>query len=497
MDHGTGLDGAPLLVTERYPAPADGVQTTRVARVRSSSPGAVLPGPTFVPRLPTTGGTVMPDLGRSLRRRPAATTRRGEARVSVIVTLVAALVLSACNGLGNGVDVEDDPQGALIDAFDELGGWSGIVIDVRLDADATARAALLDDEELSAEAADTLFASSLRLTASTEDGETGFTLAVVVDDTEITEIRVVGDDRVFIRVDVDRITALADDADVEDFDPDELVLAARMFGAGEAAEALVTGGWVELIGIDDLAELAGGATDGTDDADPAEAEQVDALVDRFAADMIELIEQDAEVDYVGSEDAGERVRITAPTAELAEVVDRFVDELADVTGDVVDEDDPQRLADEVGETVTLDVWLDGGSITQIGFDPATVETAEPVEGEVLVIAAIAEFAGAVEVPSDAVSFDVLQIVGAFFGGFGPGFGPGFDPFDDDAFDDDAFDDAFDDDAVDDDGFEDDAADEPGADCITEQELADLEDVLGPDAVEEIEELIDAGFLERC
>jgi hypothetical protein len=438
----------------------------------------------------------MPQPGRWIRgrreRRPGDRFRPG-----AIVVLVATLVLSACNGIGNGVDVEDDPQAALIEAFDDLSSWSGIVVDVRLDADATARAALLEDEELSADAADTLFASSLRLTASTEDDETGFTLAVVVEDSAVAEVRLVGDDRVFVRIDVDRITALADDADVDDFDPDELVLAARMFGAGEAAEALVTGGWVELIGIDDLADLAGQPDD--DEPDAAEVEQVDALVERFAADMTELIEQDAEVTYVGSEDAGERVRVTAPTAELAEAVDRFVDGLADVAGDVVDDDDPQRLADGVGDTVTLDFWLDGGSISQIGFDPSTVETDEPIEGELLVIAALAEFEGAVEVPTDAVTFDVLQIVGAFFGGFGADFDPfADDGAFDDGFEDDSFeDDAFEDDGFEDDGFEDDAFGDPGADCISAEDLAEIESVLGPEAVEEIQELIDAGFIELC
>jgi hypothetical protein len=429
----------------------------------------------------------------------------------IVAMLVAALVLSACSGIGGGADVEDDPQAALVEAFDDLGSWTGIVVDLRLEADATARAALLEDEELSAEAADTLFASSLRVTASGEDDEAGFTFAVIVEDTELAELRLVEDDRLFVRIDIDTITSLADDAEVEDFDADELILAARMFGAGDAAEALVNGGWVELIGIDDLAELAGESPEEADEADADEAEQVDALVERFAADMTALIEQDAEVTYVASEDAGDRVRVTAPTDELADVLDRFLDDLTELTGDVVD-DEPQQLADDLGETVTLDVWIDDGSITQIGFDPATVEDAEPIDGEVLILAALAEFDGAIEAPSDATTFDVLQIVGAFFGGLGPGADPfGGGAFEDDGFgEDDPFDDGVEgdepgdgtlgDDAPEpgtDDAFGDDTSGDPELACISEEEIAEIESVLGPEALAEIEELIEAGLIERC
>ena len=448
---------------------------------------------------------------------------------SLVATLVAALVLGACSGLGGGADVEEDPQAALVAAFEELSSWTGIVVDLRLEADATARDALLEDAELSADDADTLFASSLRVTASGEAEDAGVTFAVIVQETELAEVRLVEDDRVFIRLDIETATTLADDADVEDFDPEELVLAARMFGAGDAAEALVAGDWVELIGIDDLAELSGEpAADTDDDVAPDEADEVDALVEQFAADMTELLEQDAEVVYVGSEDAGERVRVTAPTDELASVVDGFVDELADVTGDAIDEDDPQQLADDVGESVTIDVWVADGSVTQIGFDPSTVENAEPIEGELLIIAALAEFSGAIEAPPEAVEFDVLQIVGAFFGGLGAGGDPfGGDPFGDDAFGDDAAeedaleDDPFEDDPFEDDPFEDDGSDSdtpagdapaddtPGGDgsddafgdpevaCISDDDFADIEAALGPDGLAEIEELIDAGLIERC
>ncbi|MCC5950126.1 MAG: hypothetical protein JJT89_16875 [Nitriliruptoraceae bacterium] len=427
---------------------------------------------------------------------------------------VLTLVLSACS---SGPDAEDDPRAALADAFESLAEWDGIELELRVSLDDDARAQVLAEEDLTAEELDVLLSSSVRVAGSSDREAGGTEISLVLGGTDAVQVRVTADAELFFRMDLEAIAEVAEDAEFEDLDIEELTVAARMFGLGDVATALVEGSWVEIIGLDDLAELAGEEPVVDEDLD-IDQEELDALLERFAEEMTQLIEQDAEVTFIGTEDAGDRIRVATSSAALAEVLGTVTLELERLVGSEFAGDlgDPDEFVDEFveefgDEDITIDLWVDGGELTQFGVDLQTLDDEGELDGEVLILVTVAEFTGTIDAPADATEFDVLQLVGAFFGGMGGDpFGDdlfGDDPFEDDGFlDDDPFeDDAFEDDAFEDDGFEDDAFDDDAFDddgfgdpeCITEEELEDIGEFFGDEALEEFEELIELGFLELC
>lgn len=438
---------------------------------------------------------------------------------------VLALILGACSG---GSDAEDDPRAVLQEAIDDLGTWDGIELDVRVELDETAQASVLAEGELTAEELEVLLNSSIRITGTGDGTEGSGAFVLTLGGQEALEARVTGDERLFLRLDLEAITAVAEDADIDDLDVDELVVAARMFGLGDVATAIVDGDWVEIIGLDDLAELSGTDTDPEAELDDAQAQ---ALAERFTAEFEQLV-ADAEVTFLGTEDAGDRIRVTASGEDVARVLDTLTAELAELVGDDLAGDlgGPDELLREVeGSPVSLDLWVDGGSFTQVGVDASTLEDAEEIDGEVLILVGLQEVSTAIAVPDDAVTFDVLELFGAFFGGLGGAFGDDLfadedlffdDPGDEDPFLEDApaGDGAADPDAdggtedIDDgttdvedgtddaleDGF-DESFDEGFGDpeCITDAELEEFAEFFGEEALEEFEELFEMGLLERC
>jgi hypothetical protein len=405
-------------------------------------------------------------------QRPGRPGRRRLLALSLVIALgtLATGCASATESIQEaataGPSVEDDPDAALKDALAAIGEWEGIEAAFRLEADDEARAAALAEGEVTGEEAELLFGSSVILRASgLEDPDTtSLETSVVVDGTSVFDLRVNSDHRFFVRFDLEKLSTLSDNADLGDLD--DLVVAGETFGFGDVAQAAADGRWIELIGIDDVRELAGAQPEDEPEIDGAELETLNTRISR----TFERFVDDVAVSYVGSDDIGERVRMITAGASLEALFTELTTEfdraglLDDLTGDELDE---LEVDDDL--TVSLDAWIDGGELRQIAVDVNTLDDVDETPGALLVVVTIGEFTGSIAEPEDVEPFDILGLAGAFFDGFGD------DPFGErDSFDDDV-----------------------ETECITQQELDELAEIAGPEAAAEIESLVELGFLEIC
>jgi hypothetical protein len=80
-----------------------------------------------------------------------------------VVLLVLALGAAACGGDSG---VEDDPEGALRSALEELADYEGIELLVQLSADEATRAQMLREGDLTEEDVELLLTASLLIRAS-------------------------------------------------------------------------------------------------------------------------------------------------------------------------------------------------------------------------------------------------------------------------------------------------------------------------------------------
>ncbi len=425
--------------------------------------------------------------GRTNRRRLLAT---GLAfAVAVLATGCDSTTDAIQDAVSSGPSVEDEPQEALQQAVASLADWRGIEATFRFEPDEAFRAESLVDGDLSEREAELLFGSSAVMRATgLDDPERGaFETSIIVDGTPVFVLRVNDEERIFVRFDAETLATLSADTDLGDID--DLVVAARMFGLGDVAQAAIDGRWVELIGIEDVMELA--------DAEEADEPEVDeqqlgALDTRLAASIERFVDDDAAVSHVGSDDVGARVRLTTDGASLEAFLEELTSEFDRaglVDGLAGDELDQLDIDDEL--IVSIDAWIDGGELRQIALDVAGLD--DELAGELWIVVAMDEFTGSIAEPDDAELLDLLGLAGAFFAGTGGDLfgGDGFEEFDDDLFE--AFDGdepfaELDDDLTDSDGA-------PG--CVAQEELELIEEFEGADALDELEELLDAGILERC
>ncbi|WP_052668000.1 hypothetical protein [Nitriliruptor alkaliphilus] len=384
--------------------------------------------------------------------------------------------LTACNG--GGTDAEDDPTTALQEAVEALADYDGIELRLSIDGD---RDAIIEaaDGELDEDTADLLLGSSLLLRAAGEDeADAQAEFIVELGGREAVEVRVLPEQRFFVRVDLDAIGDVVDDPDFAS-GVDEAVGMAEAFGLGEVASAARAGDWIELKGFEQLAEFAGGFGGDTTEDEPTE-EQIEDVRERIVASFQRFLAQDVTLEHVGEESAGDRITATTTEGDLA----RLFEEISRIAGDLSGVD-PDAFGDTGVDTtsdtpVQLDFWIDGGELRQVGYDLSQIEGDDTAPEGTYVLATIAEFSGTVEAPADAVEIDLFAIIGNMFGGMGD-FG-GFDDFDD--FDDDGFGD-------------DDFGDEPlGGDCIPQEQIDALTG--GDEAAQaELDAAVEMGLIEIC
>lgn len=401
-------------------------------------------------------------------------------------TILAGGLAACSSGAGTEADVESDPSSALREAVNALSEFSGVEATLSLDGDASALAEDMGDERT----AELVLGSSITVRATGETEEDAqVQLVVDIDGAEAVDVRYLPEERLYFRVDLDAIRAAADDPDF-DSSVDEAVSGAQMFGAGELANAVVAGEWVQLTGISQLMEMAEGMAGAEQPTD----EEAEALADKLVGALDRFLDEDVEVAYVGSEDAGEHVRATTDGAALQELLEELTAIAAEAGG--AGAAPPVDEGIDPDEEIIVDAWIADGALSQVGIDLAAYDDEVPA-GTFLLIA-IADFDGDIEQPEAATEFDLFGLLGGAMGGMmgdleGLGEMPGELP-DDGGVDDAAGDDAGE---LPDDGAEDGAGDDAGdLGCIPQEEIDSMLDS-GMLTEEDLQELEELGALEIC
>jgi hypothetical protein len=398
------------------------------------------------------------------------------------ILLLFALIATACGGDDAGV--EDDPESALRDALEELADYDGFELLFQLSADEEARAQALREDDFTEEELERLLTASVLVRATTQgDEDEGAAEAILtVDDEPIAELRALPDLDLYLRIDLDAIAELSDDPEMRS-EIDALAQQAEAFGLRDAVEAAQRGDWIRVTGLEQLINLIGEGPAAQDTTDEEEAER---LTEEIADAAVRFVDEDVSVTYVGSDDAGERVRATTDGA----AVRRFLDEVGSIaaSSDALGGTDPQDLAGDLDidedQTIDLDAWISGGRLTQIAVDLGALDEEGETEGELLLVIGIDEFTGTIDAPEDAAKVDLFGLIGGFMGGLD---GLGEDPFEDGTFDEGEFDE----------GEFDEGEFDEGEACITEEEIEEMRDFLEPEEQEELDAAIEAGLLPVC
>jgi hypothetical protein len=385
-----------------------------------------------------------------------------------------AVTLTACGG--GGPDVESDPEAAVREAIEALGDYEGIELIASIDADEDALVASAEGD-LGEDDVRLLLGSEVVVRAVVADDEGGSGQAEVIVDLggeTVAELRAVDEEAIYVRLDPDAAAEALDDPDLR-ASLDDAISSVDEFGLGDLATTIRDGEWVRLTGLQQFAEATGAE-------EPTEEEAAD-LRSRLVGSLQRFLDEDVEVTYVGEEDAGERVTATTTASALAELLEEVTSAAGDLGG-LAGEDlgfDPDEVGDD---PVAVDVWLDRGRLSQVGFDLASLaEQGEGAPEGTFLLVGVEEFSGSVDAPSEATDVDLLQVFGQLLGG-APGGGGGAPGGGGDAPDADAPD------AGETDG-------EPlGGGCIPQDEI---DAVTGgdPEAEAEIEAAVDAGLIEIC
>lgn len=321
-----------------------------------------------------------------------------------------ALLAGACGG--GGVDVAEDPKGALEEALDNLGGYEGIRLTVSIASD-TGTLVAASEGDLTEEDAQKILDSSLVMAAkegdTPEDSQFELVANVAGHDAAV-ELKAIGT-TLYARAAVEDL--------VEEFggDPAEIDAARQQFGSQPGFEFVgpaIDGEWVSVEGLDDVVEqFTGQSVPET----PSEEEQ--ELIKGFA----DALKQNVGAEAGDREGPGDHVIATVPLRSTYEEFSRLASELGQVPAGA-----GLPPASEIpDENVQLDVWIDGGNIAQVEFDFVTLarslgegdDIPEGVE-RIAVRLGIEEFTDDVAAPDDATKIDVQQLMQGFLGGMGAG-----------------------------------------------------------------------------
>jgi hypothetical protein len=404
--------------------------------------------------------------------------------------LLLAGGLTACDDESN--EVESDPTGSLSEAVRGLEEYEGVELTLAFDGDQEAIEASLDDPDAARLLLDSQI--SIRARGESED-DTQVEMVVDLDGNDAVEVRVLPEQRLFFRVDVEGIGEVVDDPEF-DQGVQEVREGAAQFGFGDLAEDVTAGNWIELTGLDQLEEMLGAQQE----EEPSE-EEIEDLQQRIVGALERFLDEDVEVSYVGSEDNGERVRATTDGASVNELLSEITEIAGEAGG--VDAGQLQGLDQEevpADEEVVLDAWIDDGVLAQVGFDLSRIEETDgdgAPEGTYILLG-IAEFTGTIEAPDEATEFDLFGLIGGFMGGMGaePGMEPGGDPGTEPGTEPEV-DGGTDDQPVDGGGEADPGQDPAAAECVEQDEIDAVVEQGGDEAEAEIDQAIEAGLIEVC
>lgn len=325
----------------------------------------------------------------------------------LITSLIACCLIAASCGGTEESAAPEDLKAQLTSAIQSLGDQAGLTVTISLQSTPESLQALAaeDGGQLSVEDAGKILASSLIL--SVLQGETPetseFALSVNAAGTaNAFELRVVNDN-LYARADVEGL------AQVFGVNPAMLQQTAQQAAASgfDFAVPALRGEWLTISGLTKLGQQLGG---GMAAATPTDVQQ--QAINEFA----QAVEASAAVSEAGEDEAGSHVVVSLPLRDLFTRFTQLASSLAPLPPGAI------PPASEIpDEQLRLDAWIADDRLTQVELDflqfaaYADEDVPEGVDRFALRIG-LAEFAGGVEEPTDAVAIDLEKLMGAFFGG---------------------------------------------------------------------------------
>lgn len=315
----------------------------------------------------------------------------------IVVPLLLVLTMVACGGSGT-----SDPRETFEQALDNLADAPGVTVALSLRSSVEDLRALAGSsgDELSAEGASKILDSSLTVSATQNadpaDSETVVVLEVAGRDA--IELRTIGFD-FFVRVDIDTL------ADVFGQDATELRAQAQSaagFGL-PFIDPLLAGEWIALKGFERFASMGA-----------AQTEQGEEFVRRVTDALTESVE----ISAVGEDEIGTHLLARVPLGVLLEEI---LQAARDLTGGLGGLGVGAVPSDSLPKgDLEIDLWVADEELRQVEVD--LVQFGRLLDEEVprgvdefALRAAIAEFGGGVEAPSEAVEVNVQELFGAMFG----------------------------------------------------------------------------------
>lgn len=319
-----------------------------------------------------------------------------------LLTALAAclLVLTACDD--GGPSAEENPKDAVTTALESLSEAEGMTVTLSLVADASDLVEL-SEGSLTEEQADQIVESSITVAGNNaenvEDSQAEVTADVAGVDNAV-EIRVVGS-TLYARAEVE---ALADTFGADTSQLDAVAQQASAQGMDFVGPAL-EGEWIGLEGLDQLTQAAGVSQELTDQQRKLQRELVNAL------------EQSSRMSFEGSDDAGDHV---VATISVRDAYEGFAEAMQGLGQAGAPLPPTSQIPDE---NVQVDLWVDGGELTQVEFDFLQLArfADEPVDvpdGRLALRLELEQGEVSVEAPEDAVTVDVQQLMQGFLGGMG-------------------------------------------------------------------------------
>ncbi|MPZ70968.1 MAG: hypothetical protein GEU71_15805, partial [Actinobacteria bacterium] len=301
------------------------------------------------------------------------------------LVLALALVAAACGGDG-GPDPADDPKGALQAALDRLSEYEGVSLTMSIASD-TASLVAASEGDLTEDNAQKVIDSSLTLSAVSSEDPTNaqFQLAANIAGIDNAFEMRAADNTLFLRADVSGL-AEAFGADTSQLDAFEAEAGAAP--GFEFVGPALEGEWIGLTGLDSAMDQLGGGIGAVET--PSEEDL--ASIKKFT----DALGDAAEVTTGDKEGPGDHLVATVNLREAYASLSEIAGTLTQVPGTELPPD-----SEVPDKDISVDVWIDGGNLTQAELDltqMADLGDSELPEGvdQLAFRIGIEEFTGGVE-----------------------------------------------------------------------------------------------------
>ena len=320
----------------------------------------------------------------------------------LVLLMVPALLVGACSSAPN---PQEDPQGALVAAFEEATKAEVQTITLSLQSTPESLAAA-SEGDLTSEQAATILGSSVTISGHRSDdpADQSARITVAVAGTDGFELILLGSD-LYLRADVRGFAGVAglDSARIDEF------LQSPQAQQAPFLESAANGEFIKIEGADQLAGASG--LGGGQELSSQQQELMRAFGD--------ALRESATVTSEGTDDVGSHLVASIPLRTLYQ---KSVDIIGRLGIPMAPDQIPPESEIPEGNVV-VDVWIADGRVVQVEFDFVRLaqefgeEVPEGVEQLALRIQ-LSDEAEEITAPEGAVTVSSQQLMGLIFGGLG-------------------------------------------------------------------------------